>query len=204
MEGSPRYDRRMFATVKMLAAGIAGLVAFNLLALTLTRDVGSDSTSARALRHNTPNLKPAPISVHTFADEQIATATTERDKAKIAAGVFAGFWMLQGRGRAELCEEAGVDLTPFRLRFEDQHAALHTKATILLAEDGVDIEHLYSVQRDAIQSRLSYEMLYLDGAPTDLKDACERFLERADSNLAKLRFRQAEPGFAKRILGAPT
>jgi hypothetical protein len=187
----------------MLAAGIAGLVAFNLLALTLTRDVASESTSARVPRH-TPDLNPAPISVHTFADEKIATATTERDKAKIAAGVFAGFWMLQGRGRAELCEEAGVDLTPFRLRFEGQHAALHSKATMLLAEDGIDIEYLYSVQRDAIQSRLSYEMLYLDGAPTHLKDACERFLERADSNLAKLRFRQAEPGFAKRILGAPT
>ena len=195
----------MWGGLKYLFAGMAGLAAFSLLAQFLTHNVLLDHEAMQAsaefsnLRNSAslehPNMSPSEAQAaksKALVREQLARATNDAERAKIAASVFMGFWLTNGRGRAELCSEHGVDISSFVARFESKHAELHTKAAALL-QDGPSEARLYAIHRNAIRSHLEYEMLYSTGAPTALSDSCKHFIESAGTYLRTLSFSQAEP-----------
>jgi hypothetical protein len=195
----------MWGGLKYLFAGIAGLAAFSLLAQFLTHNILLDHESMQAsaefsnlqtsAAREHPNMSPGEARAaksKSLVREQLAAAANDTERAKIAAGVFMGFWLTNGRGRAELCSAHGVDISSFVAKFESKHAELHAKAAALL-QDGPSEARLYAIHQNAIRSHLDYEMLYLTGVPTDLSDSCRHFMENAGTYLRTLSFSQAEP-----------
>jgi len=149
--------------------------------------------------HDPPLLALAKFS-HDEAMRQMHAAKSEAERRKIAAAIFLGFYLDNGRARGTLCAQNGVDITAFVRTFENHHADLHDKALKLVADEGVSEDRLYEMHKDAMLNHLGYEMLYLhDGMLMSLKESCEKLLARSFVFVPLMNFRNVEPWIANEI-----
>jgi hypothetical protein len=200
--------------LKYLLAAAAGLAGFSLLAQYLTWNVFLDrpamEASATYFRMEsdamTAHPKDGPLLAlakysHEQAMKQMTGAANDATRAKIAASIFLGYWLVNGRARGELCAQNGVDLGKFVREFEDHHADLHARALVLLKDEDVSENRLYEINRDAMLNHVSYEMLYLhDGVPMSIHDSCAKLLEQSIVFIPKMNFANLEPWVANTIL----
>jgi hypothetical protein len=201
----------MDSVIKVLAivvAGLIGLAGWNFFALTMTKNVLLDMPSMEAAGEyfdmqqeafkKYPGKDPFEAMSRYSQDlaaEKLSEAETPEAKAKVAAEIFYGFWMTQGRGRAEFCAETGVDITPFGEAFEKRNARQLKKALALMGADKKVEDKLWKKYRATILSRIGFEMLYIKGygVPSSHKEACEEVLAKRHLFLDRIDFRVALP-----------
>ncbi len=202
---------------KLLAAigvGIASIAAFNLGAMQLTTKVLLDMPAMEAqgeyfrigqeAMRKYPKLSPLEAR-STYSNEllieHLEKAADDRARAILGAETFIGFWMLQGRARAEFCAEAGVDFASFRAAFEARNKNQHERAIALLSEQGTSEERLYEMFTQPMRDQVQYEMLYIkSGLPTERKAACDYLLSKRVEILPFLEFHRAVPAANRALM----
>ena len=203
--------------LKYVFAGVGGLAGFSLFAQLLTTDVLLDQDAMQAesaatelergaMKQYRIGESPA-TALATYSKklawEKLEAAKSPGEKAQIAAAVFMGYWMANGRGRLEICAENGVDIGPVVEEFQRRNADLHDRATALLSDEGVSEDRLFEIHRGPIKRQIGYDMLYMFGAPMSLKDSCVRLNQEATKFLPRTDFDKVEPGIAYIIRKAP-
>ena len=197
-----------------VAAGFLGLAGWNLFAMYMTKNVlldmpsmegaGEYFTMEKEAFKSYPGKNPLEAMARysrDLADRKLREARTAEERAGVAAEIFYGFWMTQGRGRAELCAEAGVNISPYRAAFERRHERQLKRASRFLGDEKTR-ERLYKKYRATIQSRLHYEMLYIKGIgiPSSIKDACAEVLDHRDILLGKTDFSSVLPALNHELM----
>jgi hypothetical protein len=196
--------------LKYLLAGVGGLTAFSLFAQLLTTNVFLDQDAMEAegiasqlergamMEHHVGQSPGAALATYSkkIAWEQLDAAKSAGERAQIAASIFIGYWMANGRGRAEVCAEHDVDLSPVLEKFERRHADLHARALALLPLDGMSEERLYEIHRGPILRQIGSDMLYMHGAPTSVAESCKRLVDEPHKFLTRTDFDAIEPGIA--------
>lgn len=199
-----------------LAAGIGALAAFNIGAMKLTTGVlldmpamaaaGAYADIGRDALAKYPNLSPLAARAKYSNDlltKELADAPDDDARALVAAKAFIGFWMVQGRARAEFCEKAGVDFSAFRTSFSARNEGLHSLALPLLEGAELSEKRLWDMHDDIMRDQIGYEMLYIkngQGLPTEKKEACEFLLEKRHELMPFLEFRSAAPAGYKALV----
>jgi hypothetical protein len=112
-----------------------------------------------------------------------------------------GYYLKNGRARAEVCDRYDVDISAFVRAFEERHADLHDRAVALLADVGED--RIYDAQRRAMKEHVAYDMLYIHGETMGIKDSCEKLVRQASVLLPTMNFATIEPSVSRALLTAP-
>jgi hypothetical protein len=139
---------------------------------------------------------------HEAALKEMDAAKDEATRRKIAATIFLGYYLDNGRARGEFCNKYGVDTSSFVSSFENRHAALRARALAVLEDDGA-LDDIYDSNSRAMLEHVSYEMLYLDSSALGLKDACAKLVERPYAYLPKMSFAEIEPAITSVLLSTP-
>lgn len=135
--------------------------------------------------------------------EKLSSAADPHERAVTAASAFMGFWLVQGRARAEYCEVAGVDLSAFRHDFEEQNRGLHEIAAGVLAREKYGEVKIWKTAKVTMLQQIQYEMLYIKGGlPTTTTDACNYVLSKRADVRALMHFRYASPAGYQALLDA--
>lgn len=199
-----------------IGAALLSLTLFNLGATSLTRNVLLDMPALEAgaeyarigqeALRKYPKLSPLEARAkysNEILEERLAEAEGAPARAVVAASAFLGFWLVQGRARAEFCNAAGVDFARFQADFEQENEALHEIATAVLEKANAPEERLWKSARGVMQQQIQYEMLYIKGGlPTERKDACEFLLARRAELRQFFHYRHASPAGYRALLDA--
>jgi hypothetical protein len=206
----------MGALIKYAIAAIAGLGVFGFGSKFITEHMSYDKPAMEAaavyFKMEEAAWKKYPqdpvlVALGKYSHEQAAKEMDgEKDEAarrKMAATIFLGFYLDNGRARGEFCAKYGVDVAAFVRAFEERHAELHAKALAVLADEGTPEESIYDENSRAMHEHVSYEMLYLDSSTLGLKDACAKLVEKPYAYLPRMNFSEIEPGISNTLLSTP-
>src|SRR5678816_4949270 len=71
---------------------------------------------------------------HDQVEKRMDAAKSGDAQRKTAAAIFMGYYLKNGRARAEVCDRYDVDISAFVRAFEERHADLHDLSLIHISE----------------------------------------------------------------------
>jgi hypothetical protein len=199
---------------KYAAAGVAGLLAWNVAAkIMVDNTLNSPAAQAegevykmeREAQRQQPG-KPIAVAMNNYAigkasEELAATASPEERRLK-AAQIFIGYYLINTRGRAEYCQERGVDVSAFVDEFARLHRPQYDRAAALLEAKRVTVEKIWSITRGAMERPLKHDMGSYGPPPRPGQpSACEELAKRAKFFARKLDLRERQPDVHSALMG---
>lgn len=135
------------------------------------------------------------------ASTQLEARSKPEDKRAFAAGTFMGFYLVNVRARAELCDSFGVSITDFTTKFANAHSAEYAVANTSVIEQGTNIDQLYTSLKPELMKVVTQDTLDIGNMiHADSRGACAFIEEHSDNVVKEMMFSKSQPALYKALM----
>ncbi|MEO1136609.1 MAG: hypothetical protein AAFW68_08375 [Pseudomonadota bacterium] len=200
------------ARINILSTCLAGAAALALSACAESNDTLSSTFASvkfwritKTAEESYPHLPPVEARKQFVRDkyrEAVAPLQTDEERQALAASIYMGFSMLNGRAIPAYCGEMNVDASAFEKGFRRQNRRLESALGRVLEAHGVTIEEAWARQERFAMAAAKAELMNA-GGHIGSHSVCTKLKEQPHLFLTKAHFTQEFPEIAQTLRAAP-